>query len=103
MSDAWELFYKEECQEDKVEKNLNIIMARTQTLFQELKPQLKRKMKDEKIHELQKDITTKNKAKLELLRDMLYDYLDDIRLTRIDTQAKYDRTMLEKDNENAGL
>lgn len=100
--EAWEDYHKKRAA--GIEANLNVVYARLHAWFDELQAALKRKLKKEDYRKL-KDGLAKNKDE-QALRDVTYflnGYLDEIKLTRLDTKKDYDKTGWESENKEAGI
>lgn len=92
----------------------SFVKARLMTLFLELQGMLKRRWYDSKKDELKKFYDTlksicmgeKKDAKMEDVYSAIYvinEFLDNIRLTRVDTQQQYNPQSMETENEVKGF
>jgi len=83
---------------------LSVVRARLISFFCDLQAMLKRRLKEEDYEEIVTTIFNSNKEE-EILNIILRlnEELDTIRLTRVDTQRVYDRTIVEKENKEKGF
>lgn len=100
LFEAWEDYRKREDQ--GVIVSVSIVYSRLYTLFEELQASLKRN-RPKDYPELLNKIDSKNVVKMIDATRYLNEYLDEIRLTRLDTKKVYDRSSFEEENQNAGL
>ncbi len=83
--------------------DLSVARSRLHSLYLQLQASLKRNMDPQTFLELEKDL------KSEELQDILNaffsisNWLDEIKLTRIDTKRKYDSSKVETENKARGL
>ena len=87
-----------------LEVDIAPVRARLFSLFIELQGSLKRQLKSEADYiELKRKVESDNEE--EMLEAIYYfnEYLDKMRLTRIDTKETYDSGSLESENKVAGL
>lgn len=100
LFEAWESYKKKEYQ--GVDIGLDVVKARLESLFLELQAALKRRWtkkskKDQSnlYDDLLADIKSDDPEVICKTIHQLNDYLDEIRLTRIDTKSNYDSTDVE--------
>ena len=102
LVEAWEVFYKGK--HTGVETQLNIVHARTTSLYLALVIYLKRK--SDKFKDTDNILFGKEEPTEKQLRDtflLINTQLDIDRLTRFDTKQTYDGTRVENENEASGL
>ena len=98
--DAYELWQKQE--EEGISGNGKaLVFARIKTLFLELQPMLKRKKKKEEYGRLTADINNKDKVVDNIY--LLNEFVDDLKITRIDSRKIYDSSIAELQNKEKGL
>lgn len=102
LFEAWESYKKKE--HTGVDGGLEVVRARLETLFLELQPALKRRWTNKKkkdptmYHTLKENIKSEDPEVIEETIHTLNDYLDEIRLIRIDTKSNYDSTNVEAEH-----
>lgn len=102
LTEAYETYYKNK--HTGVETNLNVIHARTTSLYLCLYPYLRRK--NEKFNHIIDYTLFEIEPNEKQLRDifiLINEQLDIDRLTRFDTKQTYDGTRAEIENEQFGL
>lgn len=102
LVEAWEMYFKNK--HTGLEISLNIVHARTTSLYLCLISYLKRKSKDKFIN-VDKQLFDDEPNEKVLLKvfTLLNEQLDIDRLTRFDTKQTYDGTRTETENEARGL
>lgn len=101
LYDAYEDYIKK--QEQGYDKDLSLIKARLSSLMLILEAQVLRKEGEEKANILKKQITSNDFEKIKEAITHFNIYLDEIKLTRLDTKKVYDKTMVEVENKVKGL
>jgi len=104
VKEAWESFAKNE--NNGVQVELNVIHARTQSLFNSLYPYLKRKVNGTKFDQMKKDLFGNLMPGKDVLRQIFWDIqeqLDNDNILKMDTRRTYDRTRAESENKEHGL
>lgn len=81
--------------------SLAIVKARLYTLFLELQPMLRRKKSSIEYNQLLKDV--KDESKIEEVIFTLNDFIDTMKITRIDNRKEYDSTRAEAHNKVMGF
>ena len=98
--DAYELWQKQE--ESGISGNgRSLVFARIKTLFLELQPMLKRKKNKEEYEQLTKDISDKNKIEDNIY--VLNEFVDELKITKIDSRKIYDSSRAELQNAEKNL
>lgn len=94
--EAYEDYNKKSAQ--GINSDTAFIKARVYTLWLELQAQFKRRLTEKKYTALLELVNSKKES--DLLEVIYYfnEYLDEIRLTRLDTKKKYDSTDTEAEN-----
>lgn len=82
--------------------DISIVKARLVSLFLELQAGLKRRLKKESYTELMAKVYHEDMAQVLEAFNYLNEYLDDIRLTRLDNRPKADKTKWEDVNKAYG-
>lgn len=103
LNEGWESYSKQK--HLGIQSDLNIVQARTESLYNALRPFLKRKFKEENIKEIDKTLFGDKEATEKQLRNIfnsISEQLDADRITRMDTRAVYDGTRVEEENKNFG-
>jgi hypothetical protein len=103
LNEAWEHYSKGKHIGISVE--LNIVHARTESLYNALAPYLERKLPPEVILEMEKGlfIDEPNESDLRKYFFIINKQLDIDRVTRLDTKNVYDGTKIEDENKEFGL
>jgi len=83
----------------------HVVQARLNTLWLELQAAYKRRIKDEEEYNtIVKNVSVADdEEKILALIYKFNEYLDEIRLTRLDTKEQYDTKLIEKENYKKGL
>ena len=102
LIEAWEGYLKKKY--SNVQPNSSIVRARLQSLFIQLQSAIKRSRTEEAYTIVVKGIR-EAKEEDELYKQIIFlnEFLDDLKLTRIDTKKKYDSTNVEEENRAKGL
>lgn len=79
-----------------------VLRARMRTLFRQLKPVLKRKYKKEEYQEFIKKVNSKSEEDISWCIDELLDFIDRIKITRIDNAKEIDSADIEEVNKSKG-
>lgn len=86
----------------KAQPSTNILLSRVRALFRTIKSSLKRNLSKEQFEELiVKADSSKVSDALELF-DFMEDYLDKMKVTRVDLFEVYDRSNVEDENKRRG-
>jgi hypothetical protein len=104
LNEAWESYSKIKHLGQEVD--LNIIHARTESLFNALYPYLERKLPPESFAEMETNLFEHEQATEKELRTILNTIarqLDIDRITKMDTRNFYDGTRAETENQEFGL
>lgn len=104
--DAYEDYVKKN--EQGYEKDLSIIKARLKSLWLILEAQIKRKdtmlKKEDRVYDkIKSQINSNDAIEIDEAITFFNNYLDDIKLTRLDTKKVYDKTIAEIENKTKGL
>lgn len=101
LVEAWETYFKNK--HTGLEVNLNIVHARTTSLYLSLSVYLKRK--SDKFTTVDKILFESEPHERELINifRLISEQLDTDRLTRFDTKTTYDGTLAETENKHFGL
>ncbi len=83
---------------------IHVVRARMLSLFIEIQATLKRRLKKNEYDELRKKVISEKTTDDEVyeLIETINEELDEMRLTRVDTQKVYDSTDVEAENEVKG-
>ena len=84
----------------------SMVRSRLISLFFEIQPILKRKMTNEVYNKLKDTIFFEDDLDSMKIRKAvieLNEFIDEIKITRIDTRKQYDRTIVESQNKEHGL
>lgn len=104
LKEAWEQYYKDK---DQYPVDLNVITARTKSLFSSLVAYLNRKWsQDGKFDKIRKDLFGLVNPDEARLREIFFEIqiqLDKDNITKLDTRMLYDGTRVEHENKNFGL
>lgn len=103
LNEAWEFYSKQK--HNGIASSLNVVHARSESLFNALSPYLERKLPPQDYKNLKKQLF-EIEASEEQLRDIFYiinRQLDLDRITRMDTKNTYDSSRVEIENEESGL
>ena len=101
LLEAWEVYRKQ--MGAGIQADINVVYARSYTLFDELRAGINRGRTKEQYEELENWIKTKGEDSLIKAFEFMNAYLDGIRLTRLDTKQVFDRSRFEEENKEAGL
>ncbi len=100
--EAWEKYRKQKA--CNIDADLSLVYSRLHAWFDELQASLKRRMKPEEYKALKVKLNKKDdETSLLDVTYFLNEYLDDIRLTRLDTKKDYDKTDWESENKAMGI
>lgn len=103
VKEAWEYYHKQK--ELGVQASLNVVHARTTSLFNGCVAYLTRKWDADRIKRMKKflfeDLTWTEKDLLQVFWDIQIQ-LDSDNITKMDTRRSYDGTRVEKENANFG-
>lgn len=100
---AWKQYHTINFQNKNTSGALADIKACTITLFNRLKPSLRKSLKPEEFKAFEKNIWAKNAEGLETAADELEDYLYKKNITKIDSTKAYNPARIEEENEAHGL
>jgi hypothetical protein len=103
LNEAWEYYSKQK--HLGTTSGLNVVHARTESLFNALAPYLERKI-DNKDFESTKKVLFEYEPSEKRLREIFFlinKQLDIDRITRMDTKTVYDGTRVELENVEKGL
>ena len=103
LIDIYEEYLKREYQGQESQTQYQIIRARLHSLFLELQPLLKRKLKPAEYNELYTRVRSDNPEQVEQAMFKINEFIDEIKITAIDTKQHYDRTRVENENRMKGL
>lgn len=103
LNEAWEMYSKQK--HLGVSCELNVVHARTESLFNALAPYLERKLPPETVTEIHKRLfeDEPNEKQLRDINFIITKQLDMDRITRMDTKTVYDGTRIESENQEFGL
>ena len=102
LIEAWEDYLKKKY--SGVQPNKAIVSARLLSLFLQIQPAIKRRYTPKEYEKIEKEL--RGVGTEEDIQKQIYflnEYLDDIKLTRIDTKKPYDKTKVEIENKAKGL
>ena len=101
LFEAWEFYKKKES--DGVERGFPTVKARLFSLFLELQPMFKRRLKKENYEYLIKLIESDEEKDIMAAIYKINEELDDINLIKMDTKKSYDKTSWETENGEMNL
>jgi len=102
LIEAWEMYNKEKGK--GIQVRIGVVRARLFSLYLQLQPSLKRRLKPKTYVVVDKQIREAEKEE-EVIKQLYFlnEYLDELRITRIDTKKQYDSTNTETENKAKGL
>jgi hypothetical protein len=102
LLEAMESFYK--VQDHGAEAEVFVVKARLKTFFWEVQAAIKRNSKEDEYTILETAVlTAQDITTIEDLYKKLNEYLDKLRLIRIDTRSQYDSLRVTQEDEAHGL
>ena len=101
LFEAWEFYKKKES--DGVERGFPTVKTRLFSLFLELQPMFKRRLKEENYEYLIKLIESDDEKDILEAIYKINEELDDINLIKMDTKKSYDKTSWETENREMNL
>lgn len=104
VKEAWESYSKNDA--SGVQVDLNVILARTQSLFNALYPYLKRKLPEREFVNIKNKLFVLKLMDPMTLREIFWTIqtqLDTDQILKMDTRKSYDGTRAEKENQNFNL
>lgn len=99
--EGYEDFVKKKAQ--GYERDTSIISSRLYSLFLILEGAIIRKEGEDKAKEYEEKCLSSNEDQLKDMMKYFTKYLDELKLTRLDTKKVYDKTLVETENKVKGL
>lgn len=100
---AIEFYFKHKYDDQVLEQDINIVRGRLWCLYYELEAWLKRSYDDVLLASFRVKIDSKDIVEVFEVVTFINKFMDDKKLTRIDTRNVYDKTRVEVENEQSEL